>query len=860
MNKMITVLTLVVLVMGILPGIASAGLDDGLVAYYPFNGNANDESGNGNDGAVFGATLTADRFGTADSAYYFDGVDDYIDVGDDGSLKMTEGLAISVWIKMASYPVWYQTIISDHAPNEIVEGPGKILQFHSNRLHFIVGGVYGHGTATYVEYVFDDSMLGQWQHVVGTYDRSTVNLYLNGELVDSIAYDDPLTTPPNPVLIGKSGFGEFLHGTVDEVRIYDRALTEAEILELFNSEAPPCTTTLNPGDDIQTAIENASSGDVICLNPGIYSPPAKISINKSITLQGPQAGVDPRPSAGTTRTLGDPLTEAIIDGAAGGLSGIIVVTADNVVLDGLEVRFGSGDMIASESSIPTAGTILRYNIIDNATGDEGIQLRNVSGGLIEYNYLYQIAQDGINMCCGSTDGTVQFNEVVDNYSENAAIYLYDTTNMTIYCNLVYSVFGNDGIKLGNKNGDDAGLAGGSILYNTVHHTAQDSISVYMSDTAVQGNRVYSSSSENGAIYLAQGISDVTITLNDVHHNTLDPVKWGHPGAIMIGTAPDASTIYVNSNNIYSNFPNGVTNKASSQLDATDNWWGAPDGPSGASSGSGDAVSMNVDFSSWLVEPAAIPNPCVPSDEEGPVTSNVMGDPNPVAVNGPVHATANVDDTDTGRSEVASAEYNLDGGAWVAMNAQDEGFDAVTEDVEATLVAPSEAGIYDLCVRGTDVANNTGVEECMMLVVYDPDGGFVTGGGWIDSPEGAYQPDPSLTGKATFGFVSKYKKGANVPTGNTEFQFKAGDLNFHSTSYDWLVVTGSNYARYKGTGTINGAGEYKFMIWAGDGTGSDGADTFRIKIWQEEDDTEHVVYDNGMDQAIGGGNIVVHTKK
>ena len=73
----------------------------------------------------------------------------------------------------------------------------------------------------------------------------------------------------------------------------------------------------------------------------------------------------------------------------------------------------------------------------------------------------------------------------------------------------------------------------------------------------------------------------------------------------------------------------------------------------------------------------------------------------------------------------------------------------------------------------------------MFVVYDPSGGFVTGGGWIDSPAGAYSPDEELTGKANFGFVSKYQQGASVPTGQTEFQFKAADLNFHSTDYQWL---------------------------------------------------------------------------
>lgn len=178
---------------------------------------------------------------------------------------------------------------------------------------------------------------------------------------------------------------------------------------------------------------------------------------------------------------------------------------------------------------------------------------------------------------------------------------------------------------------------------------------------------------------------------------------------------------------------------------------------------------------------------------------------------------------------------------------------------ATGVAPShtysDAGIYDVCLTVDDGWGGTAT-ACTTAVVYDPSAGFVTGGGWIYSEAGNYLPDLNLEGKATFGFVSKYKKGASVPTGNTEFQFHAGDLNFHSTSYDWLVVTGSNTAKFKGTGTINGEGTYKFQIWAGD---DDPDDTFRIKIWYE-DGGEIVVYDNGHDQAIGAGSIIVHTKK
>jgi hypothetical protein len=167
-------------------------------------------------------------------------------------------------------------------------------------------------------------------------------------------------------------------------------------------------------------------------------------------------------------------------------------------------------------------------------------------------------------------------------------------------------------------------------------------------------------------------------------------------------------------------------------------------------------------------------------------------------------------------------------------------------------AYSTPGVYTVTVTVNDGYGNTDSAVYEFVVVYDPNGGFVTGGGWINSPAGAYTADPSLAGKATFGFVAKYQKGATVPVGNTEFQLKVGNLNFKSTSYEWLVVAGSK-AQFKGVGTINGEGSYKFMITADDGS----PDTFRIKIWYEDGGVEYVVYDNGSQQALGGGSIVIH---
>jgi uncharacterized repeat protein (TIGR01451 family) len=207
----------------------------------------------------------------------------------------------------------------------------------------------------------------------------------------------------------------------------------------------------------------------------------------------------------------------------------------------------------------------------------------------------------------------------------------------------------------------------------------------------------------------------------------------------------------------------------------------------------------------------------------------------------------------------------------------DGVGAQTAIVSGTTCTGSntylEAGVFTILVTVADKDGGSGSAIYQFVVIYDPNGGFVTGGGWIDSPAGAYAPDPSLNGKATFGFVSKYKKGATVPSGNTEFQFQTADLNFHSDSYDWLVIAGAK-AIYKGVGTINGMGNYGFLLSAIDGDLKTDdefeSDLFRIKIW-DKDNGDVVLYDNlaactqneeDADQCteIVGGSIVVHKGK
>ncbi|MEJ2195936.1 MAG: PKD domain-containing protein [Ignavibacteriaceae bacterium] len=210
----------------------------GLVAYYPFNGNANDESNNSNDGTVEGAALTADRFGKSNSAYYFDGTDDKIEIGDVGILDGKSKASISFWVKYSEAGLnTYDPMISK-GPSVQWEGSYNI--FRNNESDVISAGFiqdwdYGSGANTIQNY--DDDI---WHHIVVVLENKIVDIY-----VDGIVASTPSTTNcssiqdvPDPLVFGynfRSGNQyHWFKGILDDIRIYDCALTEEDILELYH--------------------------------------------------------------------------------------------------------------------------------------------------------------------------------------------------------------------------------------------------------------------------------------------------------------------------------------------------------------------------------------------------------------------------------------------------------------------------------------------------------------------------------------------------------------------------------------------------------------------------------------------------
>jgi PKD repeat protein len=205
----------------------------GLVAEYLFDGDANDTSGNNNHGVVNGAVLIADRFERAIRAYYFDGKSSYIQVPSSASLQLKKALTFAAWVNIVS-----------------LTGPGKNVAIILSKAETDISYEYWvnnsklAGTfASYNEGYFDVPQK-QWVHVALTWDGNQIRYYVNG--VQDLNVDDyaeKIAVNTENLYIGRSPYGgvtldEYFHGRLDDIRIYNRALTAAEIDLVYRDNEP----------------------------------------------------------------------------------------------------------------------------------------------------------------------------------------------------------------------------------------------------------------------------------------------------------------------------------------------------------------------------------------------------------------------------------------------------------------------------------------------------------------------------------------------------------------------------------------------------------------------------------------------
>ena len=218
----------------------------GLVAAFEFSGNANDVSGNGHNGTVSGPTLAIDRFGVPDSAYNFNGGDDVI-TANSVLAPNQSALTVSAWFYgTAPLPNTLTTSIVNQATNngtnagftlhlkETTGGNSKV-RFHLNDQ---IDGTSGVSTAD-IEYF-------TWNHIVGVYDGTQIQIFLNGILRESVANTGAISIPSNPLRIGKEDRAVFpaFDGSIDDVYIYNRGLSPTEVSTLYSAVPEPSTALL----------------------------------------------------------------------------------------------------------------------------------------------------------------------------------------------------------------------------------------------------------------------------------------------------------------------------------------------------------------------------------------------------------------------------------------------------------------------------------------------------------------------------------------------------------------------------------------------------------------------------------------
>ena len=202
----------------------------GLLAYYPFTGNANDQSGNHYDGTVVGAELAPDRFGVPERAYHFSRPASYIQVPID--FKNSQKVTVSAWIKLDANESAQGFFTRDDFERGI-----SLWYSPSGYFQFTVGANRGFVGASYST----TPTLGRWYFLTGTYDGTAIKLFLDGAEVASTDYGDGisyLATGMNWIGNDSLNPASMLRGAIDEVRVYSRALSEDEIAALHALEAP----------------------------------------------------------------------------------------------------------------------------------------------------------------------------------------------------------------------------------------------------------------------------------------------------------------------------------------------------------------------------------------------------------------------------------------------------------------------------------------------------------------------------------------------------------------------------------------------------------------------------------------------
>jgi len=269
----------------------------GLVGWWGFNGNAQDGSGNGNHGTVNGATLTTDRFGNQNKAYEFDGTDDYILVNNSNSLSLSQ-YSISLWSKIDTSISWFpgRQLISKGCEWPI--GVGVSYRIYFENTYYVMDNW---APSRSLLSNLNNSFNSNWSHLVFNYDGQGNSMYINGVLLGNATQNSALVSSLEPLLIGARKFASSCtisgnySGKLDDIGIWNRALTPQEITNLYNSQLPTQSSLCLP--TITTSAPSSVGVDTVVIGGDISNDGGS-----SIVLRGVCYSTSPNPNMGNQRT------------------------------------------------------------------------------------------------------------------------------------------------------------------------------------------------------------------------------------------------------------------------------------------------------------------------------------------------------------------------------------------------------------------------------------------------------------------------------------------------------------------------------------------------------------------------------
>lgn len=581
---------------------------------------------------------------------------------------------------------------------------------------------------------------------------------------------------------------------------------------------------------IQAGIDASNTGDTVCVGAGTYNE--NVMINKSIRLSG----------SGTSTS--------IINGQTGGSTVIIAGDgiANNVILQGFLIR--GVDAAAPSASVNLgpflSGALVRYNWI--VAGNGGFAVRADSG---QGNDLFQN-----NILEGTNSFITVSIETAQSPSDKV-----DFLNNTFTGTVNYTT-GDSGRVLST-------FATNSLIKQNAFNTS-GTITILIA-SAYPSNIINENNFSSAPIQVGT-FSGGTLNAENNWWGDLDPSDNIHgdidftPFALSpfpeysFNRTPVVQPISgttINEGGTYST-TGSFTDSDSASWTATVDYGNGSGVQPLILSGTNFSLSHQYkDNGSYTVTVSVTDEQnatgrgtaTVTVNNVAPTVGTITAPTTPIEVNTSITATANF--TDSGVQDTHTALWNWgDGNITPGNVAESNGSGSVSDSHTYTV-----AGVYTITLTVTDKDGSVGTSTFQYVSVYNPTPqGLFTGNRIFSSPAGAYPQNPNLTGQVQFGVTSKYLGTALI--GDVSMNFRAANLEFDATTLTALVIS-NGQATLRGTGTVNGSGNYNFLV-----TGLDGPqDAVRFQI---KDQLGTVIYDSQLGAvdtatptASVTGQIIVH---